>query len=142
MNYKLQIFLDFYINKVSSNKIELYSPAKYCENQLLNLSSQIRLLKAAYKNLLIKQQHSYSKQPKALSEKFDRLINNKQLSFIQASGAIESLSYNRVLERGFALIKDENNKPITRAKNIANDTNAVIHLYDGKIKAKLSKNDS
>lgn len=140
--YKLQIFLDFYINKVSTNKIEHYSPAKYCENQLLNLSSQLRLLKAAYKNLLIKQKHSYSKQPKALSENFDRLLSKKKLSFIQASGAIESLSYIRILERGFALIKNENDQPITRAKNIVEDTNAIIHLYDGKVKAKLSKNDS
>ena len=140
--YKLQIFLDFYINKVSTNKIEHYSPAKYCENQLLNLSSQLRLLKAAYKNLLIKQKHSYSKLPKALSENFDRLLSKKKLSFIQASGAIESLSYIRILERGFALIKNENDQPITRAKNIVEDTNAIIHLYDGKVKAKLSKNDS
>jgi len=142
LNYKLQIFLDFYINQVNSNKIELYSPAKYCENQLLNLSSQLRLLKAAYKNLLIKRQHSYSEKPQALREKFHRLINNKKLSFIKASGEIESLSYNRILERGFALIKNENNQPITRAKDITNDTNAIIHLYDGKVKAKLSKNDS
>jgi len=142
LNYKLQIFLDFYINKVNSNKIELYSPAKYCENQLLNLSSQIRLLKAAYKNLLTKQQYSYSEKPKALREKFDKLINNKKLSFIKASGAIESLSYNRILERGFALIKNENNQPITRAKDISDNTNAIVYLYDGKVKAKLSKNDS
>ena len=142
LNYKLQIFLDFYINKVNSNKIELYSPAKYCENQLLNLSSQLRLLKAAYKNLLTKQQHSYSEKPKALREKFDKLINNKKLSFIKASGAIESLSYNRILERGFALIKNENNQPITRAKDISDNTNAIVYLYDGKVKAKLSKNDS
>ena len=142
LHYKLQIFLDFYINKVSVNKIEHYSPAKYCENQLLNLSSQLRLLKAAYKNLLIKQKHSYSKQPKALSENFDRLLSKKKLSFIQASGAIESLSYIRILERGFALIKNENDQPITRAKNIVEDINATIHLYDGKVKAKLSKNDS
>ena len=140
--YKLQIFLDFYINKVSTNQIEHYSPAKYCENQLLNLSSQLKLLKAAYKNLLIKQKHSYSKQPKALSENFNRLLSKKKLSFIQASGAIESLSYIRILERGFALIKNENDQPITRAKNIVYDTNATIHLYDGKVKAKLSKNDS
>ena len=142
LHYKLQIFLDFYINKVSVNKIEHYSPAKYCENQLLNLSSQLRLLKAAYKNLLIKQKHSYSKQPKALSENFDRLLSKKKLSFIQASGAIESLSYIRILERGFALIKNENDQPITRAKNIVEDINATIHLYDGKVKAKLSKNDN
>jgi len=142
LHYKLQIFLDFYINKVSVNKIEHYSPAKYCENQLLNLSSQLRLLKAANKNLLIKKKHSYSKQPKALNENFDRLLSNKKLSFIKASGAIESLSYIRILERGFALIKNENDQPITRAKNIVYDTNATIHLYDGKVKAKLSKNDS
>jgi len=142
LNYKLQIFLDFYINQVNSNKIELYSPAKYCENQLLNLSSQLRLLKAAYKNLLTKRQHSYSEKPKALREKFHKLINNKKLSFIKASGEIESLSYNRILERGFALIKNENNQPITRAKDITNDTNAIVYLYDGKVKAKLSKNDS
>jgi len=142
LHYKLQIFLDFYINKVSANKIEHYSPAKYCENQLLNLSSQLKLLKAAYKNLLIKQKHSYSKQPKALNENFDRLLSNKKLSFIKASGAIESLSYIRILERGFALIKNENDQPITRAKNIVEDINATIHLYDGKVKAKLSKNDN
>ena len=33
-------------------------------------------------------------------------------------------------------------RTITRAKNIVYDTNATIHLYDGKVKAKLSKNDS
>ena len=64
------------------------------------------------------------------------------MSFIKASGAIEALSYNRILERGFALIKNENNQSITRAKDIVKDTNAIIHLYDGKIKAKLSNNDS
>ena len=70
------------------------------------------------------------------------MLSNKKLSFIKASGAIESLSYIRILERGFALIKNENDQPITRAKNIVYDTNATIHLYDGKVKAKLSKNDS
>ena len=91
---------------------------------------------------ITKQQYSYSEKPKALREKFDKLINNKKLSFIKASGAIESLSYNRILERGFALIKNENNQPITRAKDISDNTNAIVYLYDGKVKAKLSKNDN
>ena len=140
--YKMKTFIDSNKNKLNFNKIELYSPAKYCENQLMNLSSEIRLLKAAYKNLVNQKQHSYSEKPKLLNEKFDRLINNIRMSFIKASGAIETLSYNRILERGFALIKNENNQSITRAKDIVKDTNAIIHLYDGKIKAKLSNNDS
>ena len=140
--YKIKTFIDSNKNKLNFNKIELYSPAKYCENQLMNLSSEIRLLKAAYKNLVNQKQHSYSEKPKILNEKFDRLINNMRMSFIKVSGAIEALSYNRILERGFALIKNENNQSITRAKDIVKDTNAIIHLYDGKIKAKLSNNDS
>ena len=140
--YKIKTFLDSNKNKLNFNKIELYSPAKYCENQLMNLSSEIRLLKAAYKNLVNQKQHSYSEKPKILNEKFDRLINNMRMSFIKVSGAIEALSYNRILERGFALIKNENNQSITRVKDIVKDTNAIIHLYDGKIKAKLSSNDS
>ena len=140
--YKIKTFIDSNNNKLNFNKIELYSPAKYCENQLMNLSSEIRLLKAAYKNLVNQKQHSYSEKPKILSEKFDRLINNMRMSFIKVSGAIEALSYNRILERGFALIKNENNQSITRVKDIVKDTNAIIHLYDGKIKAKLSSNDS
>ena len=140
--YKIKTFIDSNKNKLNFNKIELYSPAKYCENQLMNLSSEIRLLKAAYKNLVNQKQHSYSEKPKILSEKFDRLINKMRMSFIKASGAIEALSYNRILERGFALIKNENNQSITRVKDIVKDTNAIIHLYDGKIKAKLSSNDS
>ena len=140
--YKIKTFIDSNKNKLNFNKIELYSPAKYCENQLMNLSSEIRLLKAAYKNLVNQKQHSYSEKPKILNEKFDRLINNMRMSFIKVSGAIEALSYNRILERGFALIKNENNQSITRVKDIVKDTNAIIHLYDGKIKAKLSSNDS
>ncbi len=140
--YKINTFIDSNKNKLNFNKIELYSPAKYCENQLMNLSSEIRLLKAAYKNLVNQKQHSYSEKPKILNEKFDRLINNMRMSFIKVSGAIEALSYNRILERGFALIKNENNQSITRVKDIVKDTNAIIHLYDGKIKAKLSSNDS
>ena len=140
--YKIKTFIDSNKNKLNFNKIELYSPAKYCENQLMNLSSEIRLLKAAYKNLVNQKQHSYSEKPKILNEKFDRLINNMRMSFIKVSGAIEALSYNRILERGFALIKNENNQSITRAKDIVKDTNAIIYLYDGRIKAKLSNNDS
>ena len=140
--YKIKTFIDSNKNKLNFNKIELYSPAKYCENQLMNLSSEIRLLKAAYKNLVNQKQHSYSEKPKILNETFDRLINNMRMSFIKVSGAIEALSYNRILERGFALIKNENNQSITRAKDIVKDTNAIIYLYDGRIKAKLSNNDS
>ena len=142
LSNKIKAFIDFNKNKLNFNQIDLYSPAKYCESQLINLTSEIRLLNAAYTNLVNKKKYSYSESPKILNEKFDRFIHNLQMSFIKASGAIEALSYNKILERGFALIKNENNQSITRAKDIVKDTNAIIHLYDGKIKAKLSNNDS
>ena len=64
----MKAFIDFNKNKLNFNQIELYSPAKYCENQLINLSSEIRLLNAAYTNLVNKKKYSYSESPKILNE--------------------------------------------------------------------------
>ena len=142
LSYKIRAFMDLYKNNININKIELYSPAKYCANQLINLSSEVKLLKSTYKNFINKKINAFIKTPKILDEKLEKLINSMQISFIKTSGAIEALSYNRILERGFSLIKNEDGLSIKRAKDIVKDTKAIIHFYDGKINAKLSNDDN
>jgi exodeoxyribonuclease VII large subunit len=142
LSYKIRAFMDLYKNNININKIELYSPAKYCANQLINLSSEVKLLKSTYKNFINKKINAFIKTPKILDEKIEKLINSMQISFIKTSGAIEALSYNRILERGFSLIKNEDGLSIKRAKDIVKDTKAIIHFYDGKINAKLSNDDN
>ena len=55
---------------------------------------------------------------------------------------VDLLSYNKVLDRGFVLIKDNKNKTIKRAKQIINKTNARIQFFDGVVDAVLNKNNN
>ena len=47
---------------------------------------------------------------------------------------------SNILEKGFALIKNEDSQSITRSKSIIKDTKATIYFFDGTIKAILKKN--
>lgn len=48
---------------------------------------------------------------------------------------LESLSYNRVLARGYAIVKDANGKVISSAKSVKEGTSAQIEFTDGERKA-------
>lgn len=48
---------------------------------------------------------------------------------------MQSLAYTNVLKRGFALVRDENNKPITLAGNVASGQAINIQFADGNINA-------
>ena len=121
INEKLKTKINFltenYLNRIEKNNIDHFSPNKYRLNQKKNLIGVIKLLINSYKST----------------------VKNKASDFNKLSDALDLLSYNRILERGFVLIKDEENKTIKRAKNVIKDTKASIKFYDGTIKAILNK---
>jgi len=139
--YKKNYFMESSKNKIAMNKIEFYSPLNYCKNQLQNLFSKSRLLDSVYKNLLDKKYFLFSNKPKMVNEKYKKLINSIKLNYTKSAIALEANNYNNILEKGFALVKNESNKPITRSSNIATETKATIHFYDGKIKAILKNEE-
>lgn len=49
----------------------------------------------------------------------------------KAAGLLESLSYQRVLERGFAIIDDDRGRPVTSAQALRAGMRVVIRLADG-----------
>tara|TARA_B100000686_G_scaffold54455_1_gene58685 strand:+ start:31039 stop:32391 length:1353 start_codon:yes stop_codon:yes gene_type:complete len=116
---KTNFLFEQYSNRIVKNNIDYFSPNKYCLNQENNLSGVIKLLVSSYKSIL----------------------KSKISDFYKLSEALDLLSYNRVLERGFVLIKDKENKTIKRAKNISQDTQASIKFYDGTVNAILNKKD-
>ena len=140
LNYKKNTFMESSKNKISKNKIEFYSPLNYCKNQMLNLSSKAMLLDSVYKNLIDKKYYLFSNKPKSINEKYEKFISDMYLKYTKSATALEAYSYNNILEKGFALIKNEENQSIIRAKSITRETKATIHFYDGKIKALLKKN--
>ncbi|OPZ79331.1 MAG: Exodeoxyribonuclease 7 large subunit [Alphaproteobacteria bacterium ADurb.Bin438] len=54
------------------------------------------------------------------------------------SELLESYSYKNVLTRGFVMIKDENENPLTSIKQINKDDKIAIHFKDGKAIADIS----
>jgi len=70
-----------------------------------------------------------------VSDRLDRALNNrvgqKRTEFESPARLLESLSYHSVLDRGFAVIRNEDGKAISDAKNIAKGAALGIELRDG-----------
>ncbi|WHA42948.1 exodeoxyribonuclease VII large subunit [Agrobacterium larrymoorei] len=48
---------------------------------------------------------------------------------------LQSLSYKNVLKRGYAVIRDEDNRPLTRAAVVASGANISLEFADGRVSA-------
>ena len=73
---------------------------------------------------------------KSASNIIDSKINSLQLQ----SGMLDVLSYNSVLKRGFAVIKDKNSKIVTNSKKLKVKDELMINFYkNDKIKVILKK---
>ena len=67
---------------------------------------------------------------------FESKVNSLQLQ----SGMLDVLSYNSVLKRGFAVIKDKNSKIVTNSKKLKMNDELMINFYkNDKIKVSLKK---
>ena len=61
----------------------------------------------------------------------ERAIEERSRSLISLAKLLESYSYQRVVERGFTVIRDLNEKPITRSAQVSDGTTAKIEFADG-----------
>lgn len=52
---------------------------------------------------------------------------------------LESLSFKKVLERGYAVLRDDTGKLLPRKSGLADNQNVTVTLYDGDAKAKITK---
>ena len=116
---KINVFIDSYLNRIEKNKLDIFSPKKYCLNQEIKLNALIKLLVSSY----------------------GKILTQKNSNFIKISNALNLLSYNRTLERGFALVKDEKNNTIKRAKDISKISKVNIKFFDGLVSADIDKNN-
>ncbi|MEN3952422.1 exodeoxyribonuclease VII large subunit [Iodidimonas sp. SYSU 1G8] len=64
-----------------------------------------------------------------------RAIEQAEKSLLAAGRVLESLSYQNVLKRGFAVIRDANDKPVTSSRAIASGDPLSIEFADGRVGA-------
>ncbi len=75
-----------------------------------------------------------------LNEAIKRNIRDKKIALANREKLLNSLSYNAILARGFALVSDERGGLIARAGNISENQILNIQFSDGKILAIAKKN--
>lgn len=78
-----------------------------------------------------------SEKLETVTDRMDRALNNQMLSkrneFDSPARLLESLSYQRVIERGFAVIRDDKGKAISDGKKVAKGVVLGIELRDGTL---------
>jgi len=98
------------------------------------------------KSLNINNLKNLIREKKEKIKSFDKslvsLLKNKfkyfQLNLNSIFSRLNSLDTNRILKRGFSIVRDLNNNLVYKKDHANKNNDIVIELSDGKIKAKIS----
>ncbi len=72
-----------------------------------------------------------------------RTIENKQRSLKQVQEKLELLSFENVLKRGYVVVRDNNDKPVTNANSLSNSQSIQLQFKDNqKIAAQINTTKS
>ena len=114
------LFKDIFVEK--KNKITQYVQCLLPPKILIsNLFSKQQLLETKFKNFL------------------ENIINSKETKLNYLEQLLKASSFNRVLERGFALVMNNKGKPIKRSSEASKNANVKIKFSDEIRSAKLDK---
>ena len=99
---------------ILSKQIKLYSDEKENSYKLINSRMQIELIR--------------------------RHINNCKEKLTYKANLLKSLSYEKVLERGFALVRENNRKKtINRSLGLNANQSIIIEFFDGSVNATVNE---
>ena len=116
LGYSLRTGLQRRRARLAETAAALPRPGQRIEHARLRLAGETRALGQAVKG--------------QLSDRAQRLG--------QASALLESYSYQRILERGFALVSDSSGNAMATTGDVKPGMELVIHFHDGKVAATAS----
>ncbi len=121
VDHKLPANLKLFINTLNAN--------------FLTISSRLntKILKEQLKSK-IDMLNNYSNRIRISSNQY---IYSKIEKINSVSKLIESLSYKSVINRGYAVIRNSNNKPVQKISDILSDNEINIELKDGILEGKI-----
>lgn len=73
---------------------------------------------------------------------WSQIMKDRASSLANIGKLLESYSYERVLDRGFSLATDDQDRPITSAKDAQKEASLNIRFHDGSVSAEISKQTS
>jgi exodeoxyribonuclease VII large subunit len=62
-------------------------------------------------------------------------VTRKKAEIVAQDRILQSLDYRRVLQRGYAIVRDENNRPVSAAREITSGQKLELEFADGRVQA-------
>ena len=120
------------IDNLSSRLIfSLKSSVNIFDEKYLSISKTLRL--SLLNDKLIRLDEKASTNYKSLGTKFSYYLKNFKNRLNLSSGILSALSHEKVLKRGFALVKDDNFSLIRSSKDVKNDQSLNIQFSNNDV---------
>ena len=131
-------FLEQRIQDVRELGLRLPDPKQYVQQRRQHLTGLGNTLRALQRKLADTLRRD-TEQVAALSDRLQsggrRFVTEQAKRLESQASLLDGLSYERVLDRGFTLVRDNLGAPITSSRGVGPDDRVVIQFRDGRVGA-------
>jgi exodeoxyribonuclease VII large subunit len=122
---------------LAAKAARLRHPREVIEQAGVRLTGIVQQLKTAGVTLLARRQDRFVAldAPARLSGAVARTVADSRRRLDHAAQVLETLSYQRVLERGFVLVRDAAGEPVTAASSTVPGMALALRFHDGEVGA-------
>ena len=112
---------------------------KFTQNKtLLNMSTKdLKSKHREIENFIFKTKSDLSISENTLTTNILRNLQNHKKKLKNLGRLLESVSYRKILSRGYSVVRNENNKILSKKSDAKIHQNVTIEWYTGKVKAKI-----
>ena len=134
-------FLDERGRQVRELGLRLPDPKQYVDQRrqrLIGLGDTLRALQRKLAETLRRDAEALPRLADRLKSGGLRFVEERVKRLEGQAGLLEGLSYERVLDRGFTLVRDGLGAPITSVRGVSPNDKVVIQFRDGKVGALIA----
>ena len=126
-------YFERYLSALQKTSLKLVHPRERLMRERTKFSFIIKQLTNAATAVLKESNHKWRNWTKInrFERVIERAIEERSRSLHSLAMLLESYSYQRIVERGFTVIRDLNEQPITRSAQVSDGTTAKIEFSDG-----------
>jgi exodeoxyribonuclease VII large subunit len=125
---------------LAAKAARLRHPREVMAQAAQTVAEAARRIETAARTLLARRQDRFAAldAPARLTGAIARTVADSRRRLDHAAQVLESLSYQRVLERGFVLVRDEAGEPVTAASSTAPGMALALRFHDGEVGATVT----
>lgn len=139
LGYGRRVFFDSKRQRLDTLSQRLRSPDQVIRSQEERLSIAVERLNNGLMSARRGAEHRYRSSDMAgrLQAAMARQLTERQRTLAQLWPRLENLSYKKVLERGFAVVRDDRGTPVLSSSAAKSGDSVMIEFRDGKVGATI-----